>query len=124
MKEGKDKQVYFIDDFSPEEIKYKSIIAISVLEDYVLMVDVCNWVNELINTSNSKKDAFWDVENKINGIKTLFLLGHIVREDHQEILERIAYDIAMDTIDGDKNERALKIQAAFHAEFRKFKNNL
>jgi len=52
MKEGKDKQVYFIDDFSPEEMKYKSIIAISVLEDYVLMVDVCNWVNELINTSN------------------------------------------------------------------------
>ena len=78
MKEGKDKQVYFIDDFSPEEMKYKSIIAISVLEDYVLMVDVCNCVNELINTSNSKKDTFWDVENKINGIKTLFFMGHIV----------------------------------------------
>jgi len=38
MKEGEDKQVYFIDNFSPEEMKYKSIIAISVLEDYVLMV--------------------------------------------------------------------------------------
>ena len=124
MKEGKDKQVYFIDDFSPEEMKYKSIIVISVLEDYVLMVDVCNWVNELINTSNSKKDAFWDVENKINGIKTLFLMGHIVREDHQESLERIAYDIAMDTIDGDKNERALKIQVALRAKFREFKTDL
>jgi len=53
------------------------------------MVDVCNWVNELINTSNSKKDAFWDVENKINGIKTLFFMGHIVREDHQEILNTL-----------------------------------
>ena len=113
MKEGKDKQVYFIDDFSPEEMKYKSIIAISVLEDYVLMVDVCNWVNELINTSNSKKHAFWDVENKINGIKTLFLMGHIVREDHQEILESIAYDIAMDTVGGNKSERALKIKDTF-----------
>ena len=113
MKEGKDKQVYFIDDFSPEEMKYKSIIAISVLEDYVLMVDVCNWVNELINTSNSKKHAFWYVENKINRIKTLFLMGHIVREDHQEILESIAYDIAMDTVGGNKSERALKIKDTF-----------
>ena len=124
MKEGKDKQVYFIDDFSPEEMKYKSIIAISVLEDYVLMVDVCNWVNELINTSNSKKDAFWDVENKINGIKTLFFMGHIFREDHQEILEHIAYDIAMDTVGGDKNERALKIQVALRDKFREFKTDL
>lgn len=124
MKEGKDKQVYFIDDFSPEEMKYKSIIAISVLEDYVLMVDVCNWVNELINTSNSKKDTFWDVENKINGIKTLFFMGHIVWEDHQEILEHIAYDIAMDTVGGDKNEGALKIQVALRDKFREFKTDL
>ena len=122
MEDG--KQAYFIDDFSSEEIKYKATITISVLEDYVLMIDVCNWVNELINTSNTRKDTFWDVENKFNGIKTIFLLGSIVREDHQEILERVAYDIAMDTIDGNKNERALKIQVAMHAKFREFKNDL
>ena len=80
MKEGKDKQVYFIDDFSPEEMKYKSIIAISVLEDYVLMVDVCNWVNELINTSNSKKHAYspfllTDLYGYLNGF---FLLSKIL----------------------------------------------
>jgi len=51
-------------------------------------------------------------------------MGHIVREDHQEILERIAYDIAMDTIDVDKNERALKIQVALRAKFREFKTDL
>jgi len=67
------------------------------------MVDVCNWVNKLINTSNSNKDAFWDVENKINGIQTLFHIGAIVRVDHQEILEDIAYSIAVNTIDEDKN---------------------
>lgn len=52
MKENNEKQLYFIDDFTAEELQYKSAIAISVLEDYVLMVDVCNWVNKLINTSN------------------------------------------------------------------------
>ncbi|MDB9835430.1 hypothetical protein OAC51_00825, partial [Flavobacteriaceae bacterium] len=115
---------YTINNFSAEEIQYKSSIAISVLEDYVLMVDVCNWVNKLINTSNSNKDAFWDVENKINGIKTLFLMGFIVREDHQEILERIAYDIAIDTLDGDKNDRALKIRVAMDAKLRELQEDL
>ena len=124
MKENNEKQLYFIDDFTAEELQYKSAIAISVLEDYVLMVDVCNWVNKIINTSNANKDAFWDVENKINGIQTLFLIGLIVREDHQEVLEQIAYDIAMDTIDGDKNERALKIQVAFRAKIRELRNDL
>ena len=124
MKENNEKQLYFIDDFTAEELQYKSAIAISVLEDYVLMVDVCNWVNKLINTSNGNKDAFWDVENKINGIQTLFLMGLIVREDHQEVLEQIAYDIAMDTIDGNKKERALKIQVAFRAKIRELRNDL
>ena len=36
-----------------------------------------------------------------------------MRADHQEILEDIAYSIAVNTIDEDKNERALKIKAAF-----------
>lgn len=58
-----EKQLYFIDDFTAEELQYKSAIVISVLEDYVLMVDVCNWINKLINTSNANKDTFWDVEN-------------------------------------------------------------
>ena len=43
-------------------------MAISILEDYVLMIDVCNWVNKPNNTSNERKDAFWGVEKKINGI--------------------------------------------------------
>ena len=124
MKENNEKQLYFIDDFTAEELQYKSAIAISVLEDYVLMVDVCNWVNKLINTSNANKDTFWDVENKINGIQTLFLMGLIVREDHQEVLEQIAYDIAMDTIGVDKKERALKIQVAFRAKIRELRNDL
>lgn len=124
MKDNNEKQLYFIDDFTAEELQYKSAIAISVLEDYVLMVDVCNWVNKLINTSNANKDTFWDVENKINGIQTLFLMGLIVREDHQEVLEQIAYDIAMDTIGVDKKERALKIQVAFRAKIRELKNDL
>ena len=123
MKENNEKQLYFIDDFTAEELQYKSAIAISVLEDYVLMVDVCNWVNKLINTSNSNKDAFWDVENKINGIQTLFLMDFIVREDHQEILERIAYDIAIYTLDGDKNDRALKIRVAIHAKLLEFQED-
>ena len=123
MKENNEKQLYFIDDFTAEELQYKSAIAISVLEDYVLMVDVCNWVNKLINTSNANKDAFWDVENKINGIQTLFLMDFIVREDHQEILERIAYDIAIDTLDGDKNDRALKIRVAIHAKLPEFQED-
>ena len=88
------------------------------------MVDVCNWVNKLINTSNANKDTFWDVKNKINGIQTLFLIRLIVREDHQEVLEQIAYDIAMDTIGVDKKERALKIQVAFRAKIRELKNDL
>jgi len=124
MKENNEKQLYFIDDFTAEELQYKSAIAISVLEDYVLMVDVCNWVNKLINTSNANKDTFWDVKNKINGIQTLFLIRLIVREDHQEVLEQIAYDIAMDTIGVDKKERALKIQVAFRAKIRELKNDL
>jgi len=124
MKENNEKKLYFIDDFTAEELQYKTAIAISVLEDYVLMVDVCNWVNKLINTSNANKDTFWDVKNKINGIQTLFLIRLIVREDHQEVLEQIAYDIAMDTIDGDKNERALKIQVAFRAKIRELRNDL
>ena len=87
-------------------------MAMLILEDYVLMIDVCNWVNKLINTSNARKDAFWSVENKINGIQILFHIGGIERLDHQEILEDIAYTIAINTIGGDKSERALKIKAA------------
>ena len=113
MKENNEKQFYFIHDFTAEELQYKSAIAISVLEDYVLMVDVCNWVNKLINTSNERKDAFWGVENKINGIQTLFHIVGISRIDHQEVLEDITYTIAVNTLDEDKNERALKIKAAF-----------
>jgi hypothetical protein len=124
MKENNEKKLYFIDDLTAEELQYKTAIAISVLEDYVLMVDVCNWVNKLINTSNANKDTFWDVKNKINGIQTLFLIRLIVREDHQEVLEQIAYDIAMDTIGVDKKERALKIQVAFRAKIRELKNDL
>ena len=124
MKENNEKKLYFIDDFTAEELQYKTAIAISVLEDYVLMVDVCNWVNKLINTSNANKDTFWDVKNKINGIQTLFLIRLIVREDHQEVLEQIAYDIAMDTIGVDKKERALKIQVAFRAKIRELINDL
>jgi len=124
MKENNEKKLYFIDDFTAEELQYKTAIAILVLEDYVLMVDVCNWVNKLINTSNANKDTFWDVKNKINGIQTLFLIRLIVREDHQEVLEQIAYDIAMDTIGVDKKERALKIQVAFRAKIRELKNDL
>ena len=77
------------------------------------MIDVCNWVNKLINTSNERKDAFWGVENKIYGIQTLFHIVGISRVDHQEVLEDIAYTIAVNTLDEDKNERALKIKAAF-----------
>ena len=50
-------------------------------------------------------------------------MGFIVREDHQEILERIAYDIAIDTLDGDKNDRALKIQVAIHAKLRELQED-
>ena len=57
------------------------------------MVDVCNWINKLINTLNTFKDNFWDVKNKINRIQTLFHIGGIECLDHQEILEDIAYFI-------------------------------
>lgn len=113
MKEINEKDAYSINNFSDEELQYKSAIAISVFEDYVLMIDVCNWVNKLINISNARKDAFWSVENEINGIQTLFHICGIVRVDHQEILEDIAYSIAVNTMGEDKNERALKIKAAF-----------
>ena len=107
------KSVYYYKEYSDPELKHRNDMAMLILEDYVLMIDVCNWVNKLINTSNTRKDAFWGVENKINGIQTLFHIGGIVRADHQEILEDIAYSIAVNTIDEDKNERALKIKAAF-----------
>ena len=86
-------------------------MAISILEDYVLMIDVCNWVNKPINTSNEHKDAFFFFFNKINGIQTLFHIVGISRVDHQEVLEDISYNIAVNTLDEDK--RALKIKAAF-----------
>ncbi len=122
MEDG--KQAYFIDDFSSEEIKYKATIAISVLEDYVLMIDVCNQVNKLINISNAQKDAFWSVENEINGIQTLFHVYGIERLDHQEILEDSAYTIAVNTMGDDKNERALKIKAAFFEKLVSLKADL
>ena len=50
-------------------------------------------------------------------------MGFIVREDHQEILERIAYDIAIDTFDGDKNDRSLKIQVSIHAKLRELQED-
>ena len=107
------KSVFYSKKYSDDELKYRNDMAISILEDYVLMIDVCKWVNKLINTSNERKDAFWGVENKINGIQTLFHIVGISRVDHQEVLEDIAYTIAVNTLDEDKNERALKIKAAF-----------
>ena len=98
MNGNNEKQLYFIDDFTAEELQYKSAIVISVPEDYVLMVDVCKWFNKLINTSNTRKDAFWGVENKINGIQTLFHIVGISWVNHQEVLEDIAYTIAVNTL--------------------------
>ena len=98
MNGNNEKQLYFIDDFTAEELQYKSAIVISVPEDYVLMVDVCKWFNKLINTSNTRKDAFWGVENKINGIQTLFDIVGISWVNHQEVLEDIAYTIAVNTL--------------------------
>jgi len=48
MKENNEKKLYFIDDFTAEELQYKTAIAISVLEDYVLML---MFVIGLINSS-------------------------------------------------------------------------
>ncbi len=45
----------------------------------IYLVDVCNWVNKLINTSNANKDVFWAVENKMNRIQTQFFKGFVVR---------------------------------------------
>jgi len=107
------KTVFYSKEYSDPELKHWNDMAMSILVDYVLMIDVCNWVNKLINTSNAHKDAFWSFENKINGIQILFHFGGIERLDHQEILEDIAYTIAVNTIGGNKSERALKIKDTF-----------
>ena len=107
------KSVYYYKEYSDPELNDRNDMAMLILEDYVLMVDVCNRVNKLKYISNKCKDIFWGVENKINGIQTLFHIGGIVRVDHQETLEDIAYSISVNTIDEDKKERTLKIKAAF-----------
>ena len=56
------KTVFYSKEYSDPKLKHRNDMAMSILEDYVLMIDVCNWVNKLINTSNARKDAFWSVE--------------------------------------------------------------
>ena len=118
------KTVFYSKEYSDPKLKHRNDTAMSILEDYVLMIDVCNWVNKLINTSNARKDAFWSVENKINGIQTLFHIGGIERLDHQEILEDIAYTIAINTIGGNKSERALKIKNTFLEKLSSLREDL
>ena len=54
-------------------------------------------------------DAFALLKNYLNKLEKSFAQT----EGKQEILEDIAYSIAVNTIDEDKNKRALKIKAAF-----------
>lgn len=76
------KPLYLINDFSQEELQFRSTLVVSILEDYDLMVDICQCVNYLINISCPHVDSFWETENHVKGIQTLFLVCGIVREDH------------------------------------------
>ena len=73
MKENNEKQLYFIDDFTAEELQYKTAIAISVLEDYVLML---MFVIGLINSSTLQmqiKILFGMLRIKSTEFKPFFL---------------------------------------------------
>lgn len=83
------KSVYYYKEYSDPELKYRNDMAISILEHYVSMIDICSWMNKLINTSNTRKDVFWAVENKFNGNQTLLHIGRILRVDHQEASEAL-----------------------------------
>ena len=122
MKNKKARLLSSVDKLSTEEYQYWSDLVVSLLEDYLLMIDICHWVDKLINTANPDKHFFWDVENKINGIKTLFLLFEITNEDHQEALEDLVYKMSSETLNEDISERAIAIKDAFFKKIRLLRN--
>ena len=39
------KTVFYPKEYSDPELKHRNDMTMSILVDYVLMIDVCNWVN-------------------------------------------------------------------------------
>ena len=79
--------------FSDKKLKIRKETAKQIIEDHITLYDMFWVTNDFVNHLNDDKDNIFKVEEKLNGLSKLFVLGMIDDLDHQDNLTNAANDI-------------------------------
>jgi len=79
--------------FSDKKLKIRKEAAKQIIEDHIILYDMFWATNDFVNHLNDDKDNIFKVEEKLNGLSKLFVLGMIDDLDHQDNLTNTANDI-------------------------------
>ena len=79
--------------FTDKKLKIRKEAAKQIIEDHIILYDMFWATNDFVNYLNDDKDNIFKVEEKLNGLSKLFVLGMIEDQDHQDNLTNTANDI-------------------------------
>ena len=104
--------------FNRKKLEVRRNIMLSIIEDQVTLYDMFWALNDFINFNNEDKDNTFKVEEKLNGLNQLFIVGMIVDEADQDHL----MDLMNSTIHESRNtsksvkERAVIVENLLRME--------
>lgn len=70
---------------------------LSILQDEITLYDMFWQINEFINFNNKRKDNMFAVEDKLNGLNKLFLVGRIDDQEDRGRLFNMMYNTIHET---------------------------
>lgn len=79
--------------FGAKKFRIRQSTALLIIEDHIRNYDMYWSLNDFINHDNASRDNIFKTEEKLNGIKAMFILGMITNEDHQEDLLEVAHEV-------------------------------
>ena len=83
--------------FNRKKLEVRRNIMLSIIEDQVTLYDMFWALNDFINFNNEDKDNTFKVEEKLNGLSKLFIVGMIYITDHQDHLFEVMHNTIHET---------------------------
>ena len=83
--------------FNRKKLEVRRNIMLSIIEDQVTLYDMFWALNDFINFNNDDKDNTFKVEEKLNGLSKLFIVGMIHITDHQDHLFEVMHNTIHET---------------------------
>ena len=83
--------------FNRKKLEVRRNIMLSIIEDQVTLYDMFWALNDFINFNNEDKDNTFKVEEKLNGLSKLFIVGMIHITDHQDHLFEVMHNTIHET---------------------------